>query len=103
MGEKAMIEVVWMPKARSMQAQIQPLLQSCYEAFERNNRKEVVSECMQGKYIIISCLTSKGQVSQLVLCREDIPLLPRDMQEKLYRDLQAEGYRQLSILKKGEG
>jgi hypothetical protein len=63
------IKVWWMPKAKAMEFIFKPMLERSYEMFQKNNRKDVVSEYVGGKFLVVNTVTPDGQVTQIALCR----------------------------------
>ena len=67
---------MWMPQAGAMEFIFNPMLERSYEMFEKNKRKDVVSEYVGGKLLVITTVTPDGQVTQIALCREEVEDLP---------------------------
>jgi hypothetical protein len=85
MGEE--IKVMWMPKARAMEFIFQSMLERSYEMFQKNNRKDVVSEYVGGNLLVVTTVTPDGQVTQIAVCREEIEDLPPVMRDQIKKDL----------------
>ena len=81
------IKVMWMPKARAMEFIFKPMLERSYETFLKNKRKDVVSEYVGGKCLVVTTVTPDGQVTQIALCREEIEDLPPVMRDQIKKDL----------------
>ena len=81
------IKVMWMPKARAMEFIFKPMLERSYEMFQKNKRKDVVSEYVGGKCLVVTTVTPDGQVTQIALCREEIVDLPAVMRDQIETDL----------------
>jgi hypothetical protein len=81
------IKVMWMPKARTMDFIFKPMLERSYELFQKNKRKDVVSEYVGGECLVVTTVTPDGQVTQIALCREEIVDLPAVMRAQIEKDL----------------
>ena len=81
------ITVMWMPKAGAMEFIFKPMLERSYEMFQKNNRKDVVSEYVGGNCLVVTTVTPDGQVTQIALCREEIEDLPQAMRDQIKKDL----------------
>ncbi len=81
------IKVMWMPKARAMEFIFKPMLERSYEMFQKNNRKDVVSEYVGGNCLVVTTVTPDGQVTQIAVCREEIEDLPPVMRDQIKKDL----------------
>lgn len=81
------IKVTVMPQAAARMGDvIQMFLGRSYAAFLKNNRKDVVSEYLNGSLIVVTSVAD-GQTIQIALLRQEIPDLPPKAQSQLKKDL----------------
>jgi hypothetical protein len=82
------IKVMWMPKARAVEFIFKTMLEQSYEMFLQNKPKDVVSEYVGGRFLVVTTVTPDGQVTQIALCRdeiEDLPPVIRDHVKKVLK------------------
>lgn len=84
------VKQMWFPQATKLEPIIRPCLARSYQMFLKNNRKDVVSVYVGGNVYVITTEVD-GRATQLIFCKEDIPLLPPEAQDKLKKDLKRPG------------